>query len=192
MDDGLPKGRGTLNWMAGRSSSRGFATQPELTPQNGEPLGPVPDKRLVARVLGQIEEHLRFGRWSRAFVALTFAEQEVREREGMPDLLSLPVTRRRERPLWDLPLKYRTSQAVETAGSVTVGDVLDRWPHGFEGIPNVGEFTIREIGLALIAWQLLGWEQLQGYCAGQKIALRPTDVPQIDRLGERLIDDEDE
>lgn len=163
----------------------------ELTPHNGEPLGPVPDRRVIARVLGQVEEHLKAGRWARAFCAITFAEQEERERDGMPDLLSLTVERRLARPLWDLPLKYRTSQAVENAGSITVGDVLDRWPHGFEGIPNVGEWTVREIGLALIAWKLLDWDKLQWYCAGQQIALRREDVPQIDRLGERLIDEDE-
>lgn len=162
-----------------------------LTPAGGEPLGPIPDRRVISRVLGQVEEHLKAGRWARAFCAITFAEQEERERDAMPDLLALPIQRRRARPLWDLPLKYRTSQAIENAGSITVGDVLDRWPHGFEGIPNVGENTIREIGLALIAWRMLDWDKLQWYCAGQQIALRAEDVPQIDRLGERLIDEDD-
>lgn len=153
--------------LEGRKSARGFADSAggvQVVEQFVEdPLAPVAELR--ERLLAQIDVHLQAGRWSHAHIVLTAGLAEARQIEIEAHPEQQGVEWRLARSLYELPITYRTCNALELqAGLFTVADVLEAWPgrlwdlKQLGKLPNFGVGAMRETGLALVAWRLIDWE----------------------------------
>jgi hypothetical protein len=170
----------------------------EVIADAGEPLGPVPPRGQMFRVLRQVGCHLLAGRWARAHIVLTTIEQELEAELAAPDFASSSVTAKRQRFLAELPMDQRLVNTLEGACFFTVGEVHDAWPDDLAEmsashiITNFGPVGIVNVGLALVAWGLLRLERVQQWAARHSDrSVTAADVPAIDRLGRPLKRDDE-
>ena len=170
----------------------------EVIADAGEPLGPVPRRGQMFRVLRQVGCHLLAGRWARAHVALTAVEQQLADEAAAPAFETMSRTARRQRFVSELPIDVRTVNVLEEACYYTVGDVLEAWPSELQElqksriITNFGDAGMVNIGLALVAWGLVPLSRVQQWASSHAgMSITAADVPEIDRLG-RPVHDGDE